>query len=78
MALVKKALRLFSSPLIDKATRHRNARAWLRANAVLGDKHLLQGRVSKGNILKGSTATWGQPGEPGIEQVFAPRRYGVK
>ena len=68
LALVKKALRLFTGRGISKATRHANARAWLRANAMLGEKHL----------LRGGTPKWGQPGEPNVQQVMAPRRLGER
>jgi hypothetical protein len=69
LALVKKALRLFRGRGINKATRHRNARKWLAANASLGE----------GSLLKGATPRWGAPGVPGgqgVSQVFAPRRLG--
>jgi hypothetical protein len=66
LALVKKALRLFSGRGISKATRHANARKWLTANHALGERHLLRGGSPK----------WGQPGEPNVPQVMAPRRLG--
>lgn len=62
---VKKAIRLFRGRGVSKAVYRRNALAWLKANAALGERHL----------LKGGNASWGRPGEPRIEQVFAPRRF---
>lgn len=68
LSLWKKAIRLFRSPGVPKATYRANARKWVAANQALGDRH----------VLRGGAAKWGQPGDPGIEQVFAPRRYGEK
>ncbi len=68
-ALMRKALSLFTGRGISKATRKRNARAWLAANASLGE----------GSLLKGAAPRWGAPGVPagqGVSQVFAPRRLG--
>lgn len=75
-SLVKRAIRLFRGKGVPKPTYRRNALAWLAANASLGDKHLLRGQVQKGNTLAGRPASWGVPGEPGIDQVYAPRRFG--
>jgi hypothetical protein len=67
LSLVKKALRLYKGKGIAKAVYRRNAMAWLVAHQRLGDKHILR---------KGVPAKWGVPGEPGVPQVFAPRRIG--
>ena len=68
-AMVKRALRLFRADWIPKAQRHRNARAWLVANARLGESHLLKGGVHK----------CGRPGAVVDEsEIHAPRRYGAK
>lgn len=68
LALVKKALRLFAGKYVSREVRHANARKWLRAMAQLGDKHTLH--LSKPKVR------WGQPGDPVVHQVFAPRRLG--
>jgi hypothetical protein len=64
LSLVKKALRLFKGRGVTKATYRANALKWIAASRQLGDKHL----------LRGGAATWGRPGEPKVDQVFAPRR----
>ena len=66
LSLVKKALRLFKGRGIAREVYRRNALAWIAARMRMGDKH----------VLKGHPVSWGQPGEPKVDQVFAPRRYG--
>jgi hypothetical protein len=68
LSLVKKALRLFRGRGIDKATRRRNALAWVAVRERMGNRH----------VLKGHPVSWGNPGQPYTTQVFAPRRQGGK
>ena len=68
LALVKKALRLFKGRGVPREVRHANARKWIAVRLRMGDKH----------VLKGHPVSWGIPGEPGIEQVHAPRRFGER
>jgi hypothetical protein len=53
--LIKTAVRLFRSTFAPRALRRANARKWLRAMDMLGDKgHVLNGaRVSWGTQTKG-------------------------
>lgn len=67
LALVKKAIRLFRSESVPRAVWKANARKWLAAMAALGDRHILN---------RSTPAKWGQPGEPRVDQVYAPRRLG--
>lgn len=70
LAMVKKALRLFSGRGITREVRHQNARKWLASMAALGDKHTLH--------ASRPAVKWGQPGQPSVGQIFAPRVLGAK
>ncbi len=40
--LARRAIRLFANDLAAKRTRHHNARQWLRAVQILGDKWVVR------------------------------------
>jgi hypothetical protein len=44
---VRKAVILFRTPNTPKAVRHHNIRAWLRAQAILGDNHVYAKKVQR-------------------------------
>lgn len=70
LSMVKKALRLFKSRDVPKALYRKNALQWLQKMQQLGDKHTLH--RSRPEVK------WGQPGEPKVDQVYAPRRLGER
>ncbi len=46
-SLKRKALTLYNNPMADKATNRHNARGWLRAVCILGDKWILANNVGR-------------------------------
>jgi hypothetical protein len=66
LSLVKKALRLYRGRGIDKATRRRNAMAWIAARTRMGEQHIFNASFMP---------RWGVPGDgQGVSQIHAPRR----
>lgn len=46
-SLIKQAVRLFRSDMAPRSVRRANARKWIRAVLMLGDKHLYRGGEAK-------------------------------
>lgn len=64
LARIKQAIRMWKGQGIAREVYKANVRKWLEVTERMGSRH----------ILKGHPVSWGIPGEPGVRQVYAPRR----
>jgi hypothetical protein len=69
-SMLKKAIKLYRGRGVPRELYRRNAVAWLKACAALGDKHILHRDKPE--------ARWGQAGDPAVRQIRAPRRLGER